>query len=109
MISILLLALITIYIVDLSGFTDSWKAGLASFLGIKPERLRSIKPFDCGQCMTWWICNIGAIILHNWTLPMVAFIALLAFLSYPIGQTLIFIREGIIAILNKIWISNDRY
>lgn len=107
MISILLLALITIYIVDLSGFTDSWRAGVASLLGIKPENLRSLKPFDCGQCMTWWTCNIYAAIMHNWSLGMCAFIALLAFLSYPIGQTLIFIREGIIAILNKIWVSND--
>lgn len=101
-IDILLVALVTIYIVDLSGFTDSWKSGFASFLGIKAERLKSIKPFDCGQCMTWWVCNICAIILHNWTLNMVAYIALLAFLSYPIGQLMIFIREAILSLINKL-------
>lgn len=101
MTSIILLAIITIYIVDLSGFTDSWRCGVAHLLGISEAKLKPLKPFDCGQCMTWWVCNIGAIILHNWTLPMVAFIALLSFLSYPIGQTMIFIRETIIALLNK--------
>lgn len=102
MTSIIFLALITIYIVDLSGFTDSWRSALARCLHIKVENLRSLKPFDCGQCMTWWCCNIYAVIMHNWSLPMMAFIALLAFLSYPIGQFLIFIREGILTLINKL-------
>lgn len=102
MISIIFLALITIYIVDLSGFTDSWRKGLAMLLNIKVENLRSLKPFDCGKCMTWWVCNIGAIVMHKWTLPMVTFIAMLSFLSYPIGQFLIFIREAILHIINEL-------
>lgn len=102
MLSIILLALITIYIVDLSGFTESWKSGIATLLGVKVESLKSLKPFDCGKCMTWWVCNIGAIVLHNWTLPMVAFIALLSFLSYPMGQMMIFIREALLSLINKL-------
>lgn len=100
-IDILLLALVTIYVVDLSGFTDSWRSGVARLLGIKVESLKQLKPFDCGQCMTWWVCNIYAVFLHNWTLMVVAYIALLSFLSYPIGQLMIFIREAILSLINK--------
>lgn len=103
---IFMVALITIYIVDLSGFTESWRAGLAGLLKIK--NLKSLKPFDCGQCMTWWICNIYAVIMHNWDLNKVAFIALLAFLSYPIGQILIFIREALLNLINKMMESCQR-
>lgn len=98
-IDILLVALITIYIVDLSGFTDSWRSALAGLLKIK--NLRSLKPFDCGQCMTWWICNIYALCTHSWNLMIIGYIAGLAFLSYPIGQILIFVREGLLSLINK--------
>lgn len=93
-IDLLLVALVTIYIVDLSGFTDSWRTLLARSLHIKS--LRPLPPFDCGKCATWWACLIYS--AFNWgiTLPIIAYAAALSFLSVPIGGLLIFIREWII-------------
>lgn len=99
---IFILALVTIYIVDLSGFTNSWKHGLAKWLKVSVDRLRTLKPFDCGQCMTWWVCNIYAVCIGAWNLYTMAFIALLAFLSVPIGSILIFMREGLNSLSNKL-------
>ena len=51
---LLLLAASVTYIVDVSGFTESWRALLARMLHIRPENLRPLPPFDCGKCATFW-------------------------------------------------------
>lgn len=98
-IDLLLLAAITIYIVDLSGFTEEWRGALARRIGAK--QLRAIKPFDCGQCMTWWVGIIYSLCVGEFSIPIMAYIAALSFLSFPIGQILIFIREGMLSLINK--------
>lgn len=99
-IDLFLVALVTIYIVDVSGFTQSWRDALARMLHV--SRLRSLKPFDCGLCMTWWACIIYPICTGDISLGTIAFAALMSHLSIPIGETMIFIREWITWILNKL-------
>lgn len=99
-IDLLMVAVITIYIVDLSGFTQSWRGLLARILHIK--EMRPIKPFDCSLCMTWWVCLIYACVQGDLTLYTTAWSAILSFLSIPIGQVLIFIREWICWLINKL-------
>ena len=99
-IDLLLIAVITIYIVDLSGFTESWKSALAKLL--KAKELKPIRPFDCSLCMTWWVCIIYALCTGSFSLPVLAYIAALSFLSIPIGQFCIFIKEGVTSLLNKL-------
>ena len=98
-IDLLLIAAIAIYIVDLSGFTEFWRSALTRWL--KCKELKPLKPFDCSLCMTWWVCIIYAICTGSMSLPVLAYIALLSFLSLPIGQVLLFIREGLLSIINK--------
>jgi hypothetical protein len=98
-IDLLLIAAITIYIVDLSGFTESWRAALARWL--KAKELKALKPFDCGQCMTWWVGIIYSLCVGEFSLPILAYIAALSFLSIPMQQVFIFIREGMIFLINK--------
>ena len=95
-----MVAVITIYIVDLSGFTQSWRGLLARILHIK--EMRSIKPFDCGLCMTWWVCLIYALAIGQLNLYTIAWSALLSFLSIPIGQVLIFIKEWMCWVINRL-------
>ena len=99
-IELLLVALVTIYIVDISGFTESWRDALARWL--KVTSLRPLKPFDCGLCMTWWVCLIYALCVGQLSIGTIAFSALLSHLSNPIGQGLIFIREWITWIFDKL-------
>lgn len=99
---LLLVASVTIYIVDLSGFTDSWRKALARRMHINEANLRPLKPFDCSLCMTWWVCLIYALIKSQLSLPVIAYSALLSFLSVPIGQAMIFIREWLSWITDKL-------
>ena len=99
-IELLLVALVTIYVVDLSGVTESWRSLVATKLHI--SRLRPLPPFDCGKCMTWWVCLIYPICTGDISLGTIAFAALLSHLSNPIGEGLIFIREWITWIFDKL-------
>lgn len=98
-IELVLIAAITIYIVDLSGFTEAWRTALIKAL--KAKDLKPIRPFDCSLCMTWWVCIVYALCTKSFSLPVLAYIAALSFLSIPIGQVFIFIKEGISFLLNK--------
>lgn len=101
-IDMLLVALITIYIVDISGFTESWRTAVARSLKISESAMRPLKPFDCGKCMTWWVCLIYPICTGDISLSTIAFAALLSHLSNPIGELMIFIREWMIQIIDRL-------
>lgn len=96
---LLLLTTIVVYVVDLSGFTQSWKGALSKWLKVKAV---SFKPFDCSLCMTWWSCIVYALCTGAFSLPCLAYIAALSFLAFPIGQILIFMREGLLSLINKL-------
>jgi len=95
-----LVALVTVYIVDISGFTQSWRSLLSRITGVK--NLRSLPPFDCGKCMTFWVCLIYSGFNWGLTLPIIGYSCFLSFLSVPIGNSMIFIREWIIHIIDKL-------
>ena len=99
-IDLLLVALITIYIVDISGFTESWRGWCANILQI--SHLKPLPPFDCSLCMTWWVCLIYALCVGQISLGTIAFSALLSHLSNPISCALIFIREWITWLIDKL-------
>lgn len=98
-IDIILVAVITIYIVDLSGFTETLLKVISAYKG---RKITELKPFSCSLCMVWWVCLAFLLMSAKLSLPMVAFIALLSFLSAPIGQLLILIREAFLKVINKL-------
>ena len=98
-IDLLMVAVITIYIVDLSGFTETLLKFISAYKG---RKITELKPFSCSLCMVWWVCLIYAAIVGNLTIPVVALIALLSLMSVPLGQLLILLREGFIKLVNKL-------
>ena len=96
----LILAAVVVFIVDLSGFTDSWRDGLARIL--KVRELRPLKPFDCSLCMTWWACLLYPVFTGDFSLLTVASAAALAFLSRTIYAVLLFISESLLWLINKV-------
>ena len=95
---ILLLSLVVIWIVDVSGFTDSWMNALSRWLN---RQIRPVKPFACSLCMTWWTGLAYALITGNLCIPIVAFCALMAYLSFPISQLMIFIHSTLMQWMSR--------
>ena len=98
-VELILVALVTIYVVDLSGFTDTWLKFLSAYKG---RKITELKPFSCSLCMVWWVCLIYLVTTSQLTLSLVAFTALLSFLSIPMGQILVMLREVMLHIINKL-------
>lgn len=98
-IELLFVTIIVVYIVDLSGFSESLKEGLSKWLKGPVKRL---KPFDCSLCMTWWVGIIYSWIVGELSLPILAYIAGLSLLSMPVGQILMLIKETINHIINQL-------
>lgn len=99
---LLCIAVTVVYIVDLSGFTDSWRSLFARMIGVSRERLRPLPPFDCGECMTFWACAIWAAVHYQLSTFVVLYCALLAFSAIVLGQALDTVREILIYAINKI-------
>lgn len=95
-----ILAAVVVFIVDISGFTDSWRDALARALRIR--NLRPLKPFDCSLCMTWWTCLIYPLCTGDFSLLTLANAAALALLSQPLSAVMLFIVESLNWLFNKI-------
>lgn len=104
---LLLVAAITTYIVDLSGFTVAWRSALRKALGL--TSLRPLPPFDCGKCATWWACLLWAwLACHDLRLETVAFAALLSFCTTPFGSALGAVLDTVVNIFNRVAEATER-
>lgn len=97
-INLLLLTAILVFIIDLSGFTQSVQHGIKHFLKIKQDVV--IKPFMCSLCMTFWVGIIYLLITAQFSILMLAYVALLAFMTPVIKDVLKLIQDSILALIN---------
>lgn len=94
-----ILAAIVVYIVDVSGFTQSWRDALARWLHI--QHLRPLPPFDCGKCATFWAGIIYALATRSLSFQVLAFVCALSLLSQPMGEAMTLLREALSAAISK--------
>lgn len=92
---LLILSAVVCWVVDVSGWTDSWLGWLSKFTaryGRGP--VRELKPFSCSQCMVWWCGLVWCAVRGRFDLAGVGACAGFALASMTISQLLIFIREA---------------
>lgn len=109
-VELLLVAVVVVYVVDLSGWTQTWLGWLSKFTtrrGYPP--VKSLRPFSCSLCSVWWCCLLWCLVRKNFTLPSVAASAGLSFFSMTISQVLIFIRDAASELVARLtrWITKD--
>lgn len=104
MIDILMIAVIVVCIVDISGFTDSWKSALKKVFtkGMMSDPYYTLKPFDCSLCMTFWTGLAYMIVTHQVTLFMTAYLLIISIMTPVIKDVIILIRETFIKIISKL-------
>lgn len=98
---ILILTAVVVFIVDLSGFTDSWRGALSRWLHV--SALRPLPPFDCSLCMSWWAGLAYLLVTHHFTLEGVGLVAAASLLSGPIGSLLQDVRDIVAAIADLLY------
>ena len=98
---IALLALTVTYIVDASGFTQSWRNLVARMLHTREENLRPLPPFDCSTCAVWWACLIWTIV-RGFTFLTLAECAAASLLAMPAGLLMNSVRDILATLIGKI-------
>lgn len=97
--NILLIAAIWVFLLDLSGAWQSMTTHVSSWLtNDKVRKPIMIKPFACSLCMTFWTGLLYILIAGCFTLPMVAFVCLMAYLTPRIKDVLI-VADAMLALL----------
>lgn len=80
---LILLAVVVVFIVEISGIVDTFKDVLGKMLNITIRRLR---PFDCSLCMVWWSLLVYALCVCELNIYTLAYIALLSALAMRIAD-----------------------
>lgn len=83
-IDILLLSVIVVFVVDMSGWTATVLDALSRWSG---RKVKSLRPFTCSLCSTWWAGVIYCIATHHVDMIHLAAVAIVAFLQ-PSSLTL---------------------
>ena len=101
---LLLICAIIIFICDLSGAIDDLVIPLVKRALKLPKNANiSIKPFDCSICMMWWLGLLYLLIQHAFTIPNIAYVCLLAYLTPNIKGILLYMKEFLVFIENKLY------
>ena len=95
LLDVIFIQIIVCFIIDLSGFIQSLEDGLSKLLKFKCVIPR---PFSCSLCSGFWINLIYLIVVHQFTLPYVVFVVLVAFFSKNISGILRWIQESLVKI-----------
>lgn len=103
-IDLILIQLIIVFIIDLSGAVESLKLFISKIL--TKEKIQTtnfdLRPFTCSLCSTWWIGLIYLLICHSFTIPYIALVALLSFLTPLSSSILLLIKDLAIFLVNKL-------
>ena len=84
--------IISVIVIDISGFVHSIKVAIGKYLGISPNSFR-IKPFDCSFCMTFWVSVIYLLVVGRFTLLNIAVVLLLCCLTTPLKNLVMSVRD----------------
>ena len=75
--------IISVLVIDISGFVHSIKVAIGKYLKISPNSFR-IKPFDCSFCMTFWVSLIYLLVVGRFSLVNIAIVLLMCCLTTPL-------------------------
>lgn len=96
---VMMLAIIMVFIIDLSGVVDSLK----NTIKIQGRSIRYLKPFDCSLCMTFWSGVLYLLINGQCTLQGVALVCLAALSTSLISEVLQLAVEVVKCLIRMIY------
>lgn len=106
MLDLLLLALIITYCIDVSGFWNEISGIISGWLTDgKIKKSFTLKPFSCPLCMTFWCGLAYLLITGTFTIPMVAYVCLLSYLTTVFADIMRWVVEALKTLIIKL---NDK-
>lgn len=112
---ILLIAIAITIITDLSGIVEYFKSHLYYKLRGTynyPDSWDSpiIHLISCSFCQVWWVGLLYLILIHQVTIPAIAYLLVICYLTTTIKDLLVFFKEVLTKSIDKMFkILNDVY
>lgn len=105
LINLFLIAVICVFIIDISGAVNSLKSGL-KWIYTKGKMSGSdyrLKPFDCSLCSTFWCGLIYLLIAGEFTLPYIVAVCMMAYFTSVIKNSILLIEDILTKVINVIY------
>ena len=96
--NLFLIAFIAVFIIDYSGFIEEADKLLTKALKSKYP-LHIPKPASCSLCSTFWAGIIYLLVVHAFTLPNIALLGVVCFLTPEILSIIYFLKD----LINKVF------
>ena len=101
---LLLISLIIVYIIDISGAPENlFKPLIRSILKLPKNTNLNIGPAECSKCAVLWIGLLYILCTGAFTIPNIAIVCGFSFLTIHIKGMILYIREFLIFIENKLY------
>lgn len=106
--NIFLLAIILVIITDLSGIVEYVKSHLYFRLRGTYDYPPSwdspiIHLMSCSLCQTWWVGLVYLIVIGQVTIPAIAYLLAIAYLTTTIKDIIVFIKETLTKAIDKLF------
>ena len=103
--NLFLIAVICVFIVDISGAIDSLKSAIKWLLtnGKMKNSNYDLKPLSCSLCMTFWCGLIYLLVTSNFTLMYVAIVCLLSAFACLLKSGILLVEDIITKIIQLIY------
>lgn len=102
-INLLLIGVILTFALDTSGFYREFTTMISGWItkGVIKKPIMK-KPWCCSLCMTFWVGLAYIIITNSFSIPMVAYLCLVAYFTPIYNDLMILVKDLIIKIISKI-------
>ena len=106
--NIFLIAIILVIITDLSGIVEYIKSHLYFRLRGTYDYPPSwdtpiIHLMSCSLCQTWWVGLVYLIVIGQVTIPAIAYLLAIAYLTTTIKDIIVFIKETLTKAIDKLF------
>lgn len=104
----LFITIISVLIIDISGFIDSVKRLIFKFLNGKNVKYKefSFKPLDCSFCFSFWANLIFLIATNSFSIPFLLMILVWSWSTVYIKELFYLLDAWLIKIFNKLTPKN---
>lgn len=92
---LLFITIIIVFIVDLSGFSETLKEWLSGWLtnGRIITTKYHLRPFTCSLCLTFWTGLIYLLATGSLSIPYICLVCLLALIASTIKDILLLVKD----------------
>ncbi len=106
--NILLIAIILVIITDLSGIVEYFKSHLYYRLRGTYDYPASwdtpvIHLISCSLCQVWWVGLLYLIVIHQLTIPAIAYLLVVSYLTTTIKDLLVLFKEVLTRGIDKLF------